>query len=170
MTKHHEILPLMSKFFSYWHLGFPIALIISLFVPSHFVLGQTLDLSKKEDFISSQLTMSELYKLSEKVLSLKQANMLTESISLANQILSSGISNSGRCYYSCYILNYKSMSYKKLGNYFLSRANNKLGIEYAKYNHRDYLPALCNNLSTLYLDMNKAASALPLLKNNLNPT
>jgi len=55
------------------------------------------------------------------------------------------------------------MSHKKLGNYFIAEANNKLSIEYARRSHQEYLPALFNNLSTLFLDQNEGEKAVNLL-------
>ncbi|MEA1875247.1 MAG: CHAT domain-containing tetratricopeptide repeat protein [Bacteroidota bacterium] len=107
--------------------------------------------------------MSEMFRLSKEVLKHKQLNHHTESITLANLSLGNSMPSAVRQHYSCYMLNYKSMSHKRLGNYFNAEVNNKLGIEYARHSHQEYIPALFNNLSTLFLDQNEGGKAVSLL-------
>ncbi|MBT3244355.1 MAG: CHAT domain-containing protein [Bacteroidetes bacterium] len=166
MTETGKTLPVFRILFFVRVLFISISLVFSTFTPPSLATAQNPQSAKQADSTNELLTIREIYLLSNKVLLLTQSDQHEECISIANSTLCSQMKNSGRLYYSCYLLNYKSMSYKRLGNYFLSDVNNSLGIEYARHSHSNYILALFNNLSTSYLDRNNANKAVPLLLYN----
>lgn len=166
MTKKEETLPDLEIFFFAKAIFVIISLLFNTFTSHKVTASQNTKSIIQADTTVELLTINEIYNLTNKVLLLTQSNNHAECISLANSVLCAQMKISARLYYSCYIQNYKSLSYKRLGNYFLSEANNRLAIENARRAHPKYIPALFNNLSTLYLDQNEANKAVPLLVYN----